>query len=157
MRVCDQNVARPALGLVHVEGGLESVRYLGDDFKANGQRHFFYPALRFTPRLKILAFAVIHHEIERRLVKINILHAHNVGVRTDAFLQNLKQRELPLERAGTVSAEAKFEDAPIFELFVAGNPNLTEAPFAQFLFQYPLSIGNGLAQGRPPAQDWLAV
>jgi hypothetical protein len=46
--------------------------------------------LGFAPRREILSLDVLHHDIERRLVEIDVLDSNDVRVRAHPFLQQTK-------------------------------------------------------------------
>jgi hypothetical protein len=92
----DKNIRRLHIAVDHpaVMRGLERIGNLRHDFYPCRQRDLVQAALGFAPSREILSLDVLHHDIKRRLVEIDVLDSNDVRVLAHPFLQQTKERDL---------------------------------------------------------------
>jgi hypothetical protein len=130
---------------------LQRLRCLRHNLQPGFQRHLLNPALPFAPTPQVLTRHILLLQVKGRLIEVNLIQAHDMGVLSSPFLQQSEERDLTLEAAQPVGPEAELEDAPLLDGLMPTYPHFPEAAFAQLLFQHPWRIRNQLPHGWSPS------
>ena len=97
-RIFDEDVPRLHVAMDHagIMRRLQCLRRLGHYLQPRRHCDLVDPALGLTPRFQVLARNVFLFEIERRLIKIDVVQSNNVRMFANPLFQQPEQRHLSL-------------------------------------------------------------